>query len=106
MGTYREDEAKKKTVKDYVACLWSFLVSLTGGLILVYWEYKCRLTSCQLWMVPSGLILLVTPVVIWTALVFSEICNPTDASETNQPVVSKDDLVNDTQRYLKETTEV
>ncbi|XVF33096.1 hypothetical protein REPUB_Repub17cG0138800 [Reevesia pubescens] len=64
----------KKIVSTYIACLWSFLVSLTGGLMLAWWKYEYHPTNSQLWMVPFGLILFVTPLIIWFAIFVSDIC--------------------------------
>lgn len=107
MGRYKENEEycetkdheePMKIVKACMPCLWSFMVSLSGGLILGYWEYEYHLTNSQLWMVPLGLILLVTPMIISAALLVSEICNSEDGnSKRSQPVSSLDDL----EKYLK-----
>ncbi|ESR57992.1 hypothetical protein CICLE_v10022962mg [Citrus x clementina] len=80
MGIYKEerDVAKQqeaeKSAKTYITCLWSFLVSMTGGLILGFWEYEYHPTYGQLWMVPLGLILFLTPVIVWFAVFISELC--------------------------------
>ncbi|KAF4366516.1 hypothetical protein F8388_003754 [Cannabis sativa] len=47
------------------------IVSLGGGLILAWWESEYHADNRQLWMVPFGLILLITPLIIWVSLVFS-----------------------------------
>ncbi|XWS31990.1 hypothetical protein CRYUN_Cryun23aG0122200 [Craigia yunnanensis] len=84
MGSDKEErfetEMKEPTkiVKTYIACLWLFLVSLTGGLMLTWWEYKYHPTNRQLWMVPFGLILFTTPLIIWLAIFVSDICSFTD----------------------------
>ncbi|WRX09260.1 Putative ATP-synthase-associated protein - like 1 [Theobroma cacao] len=84
MGSDKEEsfetKAKepKRVVKTYTACLWSFLVSLTGGLMLAWWEYEYHPTYRQLWMVPFGLILFTTPVIIWFAIFVSDICSFTE----------------------------
>ncbi|CAK7348646.1 unnamed protein product [Dovyalis caffra] len=82
MGTSKEDqkyeanqEYSEKIVKTYIICLWSFLVSLAGALLLLWWDYEHHPTNSQLWMVPFGLILFVTPVIAWFAAVVSETCN-------------------------------
>ncbi|KAL4354176.1 hypothetical protein GQ457_06G019340 [Hibiscus cannabinus] len=62
------------------ACLWSFLVSLGGGLLLGWWEYEYHPENRQLWMVPFGLILFSTPLIIWFAIFVSDICSCTDCS--------------------------
>ncbi|XVE77328.1 hypothetical protein DITRI_Ditri13aG0053700 [Diplodiscus trichospermus] len=78
-----------KIVKTYIAFLWSFLVSLTGGLLLAWWEYEYHPTNSQLWMVPFGLILFATPLVIWLAIFVSDICSLTE--DVKPPDGSADD---------------
>ncbi|XWS76822.1 hypothetical protein CRYUN_Cryun01aG0210500 [Craigia yunnanensis] len=84
MGSDKEERFKTKMkelvkiVKTYIACLCSFLVSLTGGLMLAWWEYEYHPTNRQLWMVPFGLILFATPLIIWFAIFVSGICSFTD----------------------------
>ncbi|KAF9687972.1 hypothetical protein SADUNF_Sadunf02G0148800 [Salix dunnii] len=82
MGTLEEDKHEadgeyysEKIVKPYENCLWSVLVSMAGGLLLLWWGYEHHPTNTQLWMVPFGLILLVTPVLAWVAVVGSGTCN-------------------------------
>ncbi|KAK2649984.1 hypothetical protein Ddye_017473 [Dipteronia dyeriana] len=68
-------QSQLETEKTCMACLWSFLVSMTGGLILGFWEYQYHQTNSQLWMVPFSLIMLVTPVMVWFAVLVSDVCN-------------------------------
>ncbi|KAM7274902.1 hypothetical protein ACFE04_016768 [Oxalis oulophora] len=58
----------------WMARIWALLVSITGGLLLGFWECNYHQTNSQLWMVPFGLILLTTPIIIWFALSVSDIC--------------------------------
>lgn len=85
-----------KIAKTYIACLWSFLVSLTGGLMLAWWEYEYHPTNTQLWMVPFGLILFATPLIIWFAIFVSDICNFTD--DARPP----DGSVHDPEKMIKQ----
>ncbi|OAY62094.1 hypothetical protein MANES_01G241300v8 [Manihot esculenta] len=79
----------KRTAQACITCLWSFLVSLSGGLVLGYWKHEYHHTNTQLWMVPFGLILLVTPVIIWVALSVSEIYNSDGGnSKESQPAIA------------------
>lgn len=107
MGIYDEDlerhEAEQmeseKRVKTCIACLWSLVVSLTGGLMLGYWVYKYHPTNTQLWMVPFGLLLFATPAFIWFAVIFSEICNCNSKSGHVVPASSSlGDSVHDPKR--------
>ncbi|XVF72959.1 hypothetical protein PTKIN_Ptkin12aG0162200 [Pterospermum kingtungense] len=98
MGFDKEERCETKTKeqtkigKPYIACLWSFLVSLAGALLLAYWEYEYHPTNSQLWMVPFGLILFVTPLIIWFAIFVSDIfCFP-------------DDHVHDPEKMIKPTS--
>ncbi|MBA0548723.1 hypothetical protein Golob_019805, partial [Gossypium lobatum] len=71
----RKSEELKKIVDTCIACLWSFLVSLSGALMLGWWGYEYHPTNSQLWLVPFGLILFVTPLIIWFAIFVSYFCN-------------------------------
>lgn len=81
-----------KIVKISVACFVSFLVSLVGGLTLAWWQFEYHHDNRQLWMVPFGLILFTTPVIVWVSVVFSDICalkiNDDISSREAQPVPS------------------
>ncbi|KAK8565654.1 hypothetical protein V6N12_059209 [Hibiscus sabdariffa] len=78
MSESNPTEGPRKIVKTYAACLWSFLVSLGGGLLLGWWEYEYHPENRQLWMVPFGLILFSTPLIIWFAIFVSDICSCTE----------------------------
>lgn len=103
MGTFKEDKHEanqeyypEKIVKKCVICLCSILVCMAGGTLLLWWGYEYHPTNSQLWMVPLGLILLVTPVIAWVAAVVSATCNckvEDDGSKTNELVVQAGDSV-------------
>ncbi|PRQ58580.1 putative ATP-synthase-associated protein [Rosa chinensis] len=95
MGSYKEDEdtsysdLERSVVKRRAACFGSILVSVAGGLLLGWWEYQYHPSYRQLWMVPFGLILFATPVIVWFSLVVSHICNSKDGdngTRVSQPV--------------------
>jgi len=103
MGTSKEDKHEanqeyypEKIMKKCVICLCSILVCMAGGTLLLWWGYEYHPTNSQLWMVPLGLILLVTPVIAWVAAVVSTTCNckvEDDGSKTNELVVQAGDSV-------------
>ncbi|PON76537.1 hypothetical protein TorRG33x02_242310 [Trema orientale] len=92
----------KKVVKIVIACFVSFIVSLAGGLTLAWWQFEYHPENEQLWMVPFGLILLATPVIVWVSLVFSDICtlktNKDIERATAQPLPLPDDSTPDPER--------
>lgn len=63
---------------SYVSCFWLFLVSIAGGVVLGWWEIVFRPSNSQLWMVPFGLVVLLTPVVIFFTVFISDLCNSSD----------------------------
>lgn len=67
------------------AFLGSVLISLIGGLLLSYWEFKYHGTNSELWMVPVGLILFFTPVIVWSSVAVSEMISTTDINISSQP---------------------
>ena len=95
MGSYDPEEKEvdyeriQKLAKASVVLLWSFFISLVGGLTLVWWELEYHSTNSQLWMVPFGLIMLVTPVIVCLSLFVSDICN----SSSGQLSASLDESV-------------
>ncbi|ONI23570.1 hypothetical protein PRUPE_2G195800 [Prunus persica] len=83
MGSNKEEKdasylEHERVVKTRKACFWSILVSVAGGLMLGWWEYQYHPTNRQLWMVPFGLILFATPVIVWFSVMASDICNLKD----------------------------
>ncbi|KAK9122275.1 hypothetical protein Syun_019892 [Stephania yunnanensis] len=70
----------------YMACLSSIMMCITGGLLLALWAYQFSSSNSQLWMVPFGLILSVTPIVVWLSLFVSSECT------VNHDNLQQDDL--------------
>ncbi|KAE9619855.1 putative ATP-synthase-associated protein [Lupinus albus] len=68
----------------------SLLLSIAGFFMLGWWLYKYHPTNSQLWMVPFGFILFLTPLIVWLSLTtipdscISEI-DKEDISKTCQP---------------------
>ncbi|XAR53917.1 hypothetical protein NMG60_11028860 [Bertholletia excelsa] len=106
MGSYEEERDAKCSgfgkilkINTCIACFASFLVSMAGGFILLWWKLNYHHSNSQLWMVPFGLILFVTPVFVVFSAFISEICNPREFSSLNQPVIlSPDNSVRDPER--------
>ncbi|GMH21768.1 hypothetical protein Nepgr_023610 [Nepenthes gracilis] len=90
MGKRKEEgrdgvNGEKLRWKTFAACFFSFLVSMAGGVILVYWELDYHPTNSELWMVPCGLIMFATPVIIWFSSVVSDLCRPKDDDDDRIP---------------------
>lgn len=60
-------------LRKWIACVGAFSISMVGGVMLTCWEMKYHQSNSQLWMVPFGLILLATPVVVWLSIFVSDI---------------------------------
>lgn len=80
MGLLKEEgddhkENQEMRLKTCIVNSWSLMVSMIGGLALGWWEYEYHSTNSQLWMVPFGLILLLTPLVVWSSIFVSDICS-------------------------------
>ncbi|CAN0889431.1 hypothetical protein LINGRAHAP2_LOCUS16090 [Linum grandiflorum] len=71
----RKDET---TPMWYMGCGWAFIVSLVGGVVLGWWEFRYHRTNTQQWMVPFGLILFVTPLFVWLAVIVSDFLKEED----------------------------
>ncbi|KAK4420494.1 hypothetical protein Salat_1999800 [Sesamum alatum] len=86
-----------RTAKKWIGWLGSMTLSLMGGLILAWWELNYHLTNHQQWMVPLGLILLVTPLIVCFAVFSSDFCNPNDPyiSTKNPPDTLPDNPFHD-----------
>lgn len=101
MGTNKENGDAQRLLMVSVACFGSVLVSVTGGLILGWWVNEFHPTNRQLWMVPLGLVLFATPLIVWLALLVSDICNWKNGLvqiRSNQLVPSPDDSIPDPER--------
>ncbi|KAL7606421.1 hypothetical protein Lser_V15G15674 [Lactuca serriola] len=70
-----------KMIKVWMACFVSFLISMVGGLILLFWEIKYHPSNRQLWMVPFGLIMFLTPVLACFAAFISDTSTPPATSD-------------------------
>ncbi|KAL4586205.1 hypothetical protein LXL04_010837 [Taraxacum kok-saghyz] len=68
-------------VKAWMACFGSFTISIVGGFILLFWEIKYHPSNSQLWMVPVGLIMFLTPVLAWFAVFVSDTITPPTSSD-------------------------
>jgi FtsH-binding integral membrane protein len=94
----QEQEEEEIRLKTCIAYSWSLMVSMIGGLALGWWEYKYHSTNSQLWLVPFGLILLLTPLVVWFSIFVSDICSSEVADglpRASQLVRPPDDSVSD-----------
>jgi hypothetical protein len=66
MGT-NEDNKKSKwiTKLPYLLILFtSLFISIVGGCVLGWWLHKYHPTNSQLWMVPFGFVLFLTPIIV------------------------------------------
>ncbi|PIA48784.1 hypothetical protein AQUCO_01300012v1 [Aquilegia coerulea] len=53
-------------------CYSSFLVCGVGGLLLLWWTLEYHRSNTQQWMVPLGLVLFGTPIVVWFSILASQ----------------------------------
>nr|XP_051196232.1 uncharacterized protein LOC127309407 [Lolium perenne] len=58
------------------------VVGLGGGALLVWWAAAFHRANARLWMVPVGLVLLGTPLVVWLSVFAS---GPCDRSSSRVP---------------------
>ncbi|KAK4744666.1 hypothetical protein SAY87_010978 [Trapa incisa] len=76
-GVKRADKWMERT-KWILSCVGSALVSAMGGLILGWWAWERSRHHGQgheMWMVPVGLILLITPILAFFSLILSQLLN-------------------------------
>ncbi|KAF1001938.1 hypothetical protein AG4045_017743 [Apium graveolens] len=85
--SYEEDKDRIKRFRRIMkkAFLGSVLISLIGGLLLSYWEYKYHCVNSELWMVPVGLILFFTPVIVWSSVAVSDMISTPEVNVSSQP---------------------
>ena len=74
-GDYEYYKENQGITKSYYLIIFisSLLISIIGGSMLGWWLHKYHPTNRQLWMVPFGLILLLTPVLVWLSLIISDL---------------------------------
>ncbi|KAI9093889.1 hypothetical protein K1719_026887 [Acacia pycnantha] len=84
-------------------------IHVAGGSVLVWWNVKYRSENSELWMVPFGLILFLTPMVIWFSLIVSDLCVSSSKEDekfipgSNRLVHPIDDSVWDPKRWSEKT---
>ncbi|RDY01147.1 hypothetical protein CR513_15566, partial [Mucuna pruriens] len=87
-GYYKENQG---ITKPYYVMIFisSLLLSITGGSMLGWWLHKYHPKNRQLWMVPFGLILLFTPVIVWFSLIISDLCIPKNEDEDVYMIINQ-----------------
>ncbi|KAK1273670.1 hypothetical protein QJS04_geneDACA010801 [Acorus gramineus] len=70
-ATAQPPRARRSAV---VASLLLLATSLAGGAVLVWWALEFHRANDQLWMVPVGLVLFSTPIVVWFSVFASDAC--------------------------------
>ena len=99
-----ENGDHKKTsrwiTKPYlIIYLLSLLISIAGGSVLGWWLYKYHPTNRQLWMVPFGFVLFITPIIGCLSLVVPDLCaSKTDEEGAFQRTDPVDDSLCDPKR--------
>ncbi|KAF7826238.1 putative ATP-synthase-associated protein [Senna tora] len=81
-----ENKEKQRILKQprvviFIFFLVSMVLSITGGCVLGWWVYKYHAANRELWMVPFGLILLLTPIVVWFSLIVSDLSSASHKSK-------------------------
>ncbi|CAJ2631266.1 unnamed protein product [Trifolium pratense] len=82
MGTNDEEEngdnkkSKWFTKLPYLLILFtSFFISIiVGGCVLGWWLHKYHPTNSQLWMVPFGFVLFLTPIIVLFSMIVPDLC--------------------------------
>lgn len=72
-GDCKERNRRMRKLPDLVIFIGSLLISIGGGFLLGCWVHKYHPTNRQLWMVPFGLILLLTPLILWFSILISDL---------------------------------
>ncbi|OAY76915.1 hypothetical protein ACMD2_03097 [Ananas comosus] len=65
ISSFRGTAAAKAATTAAVLWWQLFVISVLGGGLLMYWLVTYHPANEQMWMVPIGLILFATPVVVW-----------------------------------------
>ncbi|KAK7338119.1 hypothetical protein VNO77_18719 [Canavalia gladiata] len=72
-GSYKK--SSRWLTNPYLFILFlSLLISIAGGFVLGWWLCKFHPTNSQLWMVPFGFILFLTPLVVWLSIIVPHLC--------------------------------
>ncbi|KAK4267060.1 hypothetical protein QN277_023899 [Acacia crassicarpa] len=107
---YREKQRKLKPSSVIIIFVLSALISVAGGFVLMWWNIKYRSEDSELWMVPFGLILFLTPMVIWFSLLVSDLCVSSSKEDekfiprSNKVVHPIDDSVWDPNRWSEKVS--
>lgn len=85
-----EKEERENRWQRYIVCVSSFMASMIGGAVLVYWQIKYHPHNRELWMVPFGLVLFTTPLFVWFISLASDArCPIRDKQQQQQQLVSE-----------------
>ncbi|CAA7056233.1 unnamed protein product [Microthlaspi erraticum] len=79
------EKEKKSTMSSMAFFLYSMIAITCGGLFLTYWFYKYHPTNSNLWMVPLGLLFLLTPAFLSLSVLISDLCDDDDGESRPKP---------------------
>ncbi|KAL1350304.1 hypothetical protein HN51_014413 [Arachis hypogaea] len=89
-----ENGEKRRIRRAYlVVSLLCLVISVAGGFVLGWWLYKYHPKNKQLWMVPFGFVLFLTPIICCLCLILPDFCtaktDPVDATSSFHHPVPK-----------------
>ncbi|KAG5044517.1 hypothetical protein JHK87_008432 [Glycine soja] len=86
-GGYNKKSSRWIATKSS-SCLFilfsSLLISIAGGSMLGFWLHKYHPSNTQLWMVPFGFLLFLTPLFICLSVIIPDLCVPRTRIDQDQ----------------------
>lgn len=74
-----------KNPSSFFILLISLLLTMAGGFVLGWWLHKYHPSNTQLWMVPFGFLLFLTPLIICLSVLIPDHCAATCIIDQEQP---------------------
>nr|KYP71983.1 hypothetical protein KK1_011268 [Cajanus cajan] len=68
-GGYNKSRSRSRSCFFILFLSFLLLLSIAGALVLGWWLHKYHPTNTQLWMVPFGFLLFLTPLIISLSLI-------------------------------------
>ncbi|BAT87805.1 hypothetical protein LR48_Vigan09g166700 [Vigna angularis] len=83
-GSFKKSRWLTKPSSFFILLI-SLLLTMAGGFVLGWWLHKYHPSNTQLWMVPFGFLLFLTPLIICLSVLIPDHCAATSRIDQEQP---------------------
>ena len=89
-GYYKKSRWITKPSSCLLILFSSLLISIAGASMLGWWLHKYHPSNTQLWMVPFGFLLFLTPLIICLSVILPDLCLATARIQEDQAFKTHD----------------